>query len=67
MRDEIVVVIQPDGTTELDAQGSFAEVDACQLTRALQEALGGEVLLDRKKPELLRNVQPEREVRRVRR
>jgi hypothetical protein len=66
MKDEIVVTVHEDGTVEMDARGRFSEAEPCPLTQALREALGGEALLDRKKPELLRTLRREKEVRRAR-
>jgi hypothetical protein len=50
MHKHVQVVVAPDGTCTIDAL-NFADASCTQVTRQIAEALGGEVIADRLKPE----------------
>jgi hypothetical protein len=50
MQKCVQVIVHPDGTCTIDAL-NFTDASCTQVTRQLTEALGGQVLSDRLKPE----------------
>lgn len=51
---QIIVDILPDGTVKIEGMG-FTSSECAQYIKALQEALGGEELEHKNKPEFYRN------------
>jgi hypothetical protein len=50
MHKHVEVVVAPDGTCTIDAL-NFTDASCTQVTRQIAEALGGEVIAERLKPE----------------
>jgi hypothetical protein len=50
MHKHVEVVVAPDGTCTIDAL-NFADASCTQVTRQLADALSGQIVVDRLKPE----------------